>query len=234
MPAFASMERRGSEQSKTSFDVDRLAGLGVENERFFQSLAATIVNGAAVLAPLFLVGLTFVKLSQLLIKLGTPAAELCFKKGTFDHPHMYVPFGLVLILVCSLLTGLALRLPAVQSTGRWVRQKALCHLPGYELFRRISLAFAGQTEQDYFKPALLLGEGGVKRIAFVIEDHGDGNLTVMLPNAPTPFAGSIHIVPKTQIQILDVHLGRYIHAITHWGVGMGELIQHDGAATAPK
>lgn len=46
-----------------------------------------------------------------------------------------------------------------------------------------------QTES--FRPALFKGEADDRVPAYVIEEHADGKLTILLPWAPTAFAGSL-------------------------------------------
>ena len=187
-------------------------------------LLSTLVGGAVVLVPLFLVGITFAAIGSLLVKVGTPLGELFFPKGTFDHPALYVPFGIFLLLLLCFLIGLSLKIPLFRSAGKWLRTRLLSKLPGYEVARRMAQAFTGTSDQMSFKPALLLGDAGIREIAYIIEDHGDGNLTVMLPEAPNPFSGPVKIVPRDHVQLLNVPLKDFVAVIAHWGDGLSALI----------
>ena len=79
-------------------------------------------------------------------------------------------------------------------------------------------------DTDRFRPALLLSTGKQREIVYVIEDHGDGQVTILVPWAPTPFAGSVKIVNSNQIEMLDAELSDVTRVLSHWGVGMSELI----------
>ncbi len=61
----------------------------------------------------------------------------------------------------------------------------------------------------------------------MIEDHGDGQMTILVPWAPTPFAGSVRIVDSKQIEMLDVELSDVTRVLSLWGVGMSDLISND-------
>src|SRR5262245_10735133 len=127
-------------------------------KHFLRALVSTIISGAALLAPLFLVAITFAALAQLLVKVGTPVAELFVAKGTFSHPALYVPFGLALLIVVSMFTGLCLHLSFMRSFAAWLRRRLLRRLPGFEVYQHITQAFTGQSSEISFKPALLLSE----------------------------------------------------------------------------
>ena len=49
-------------------------------------------------------------------------------------------------------------------------------------------------------------------------------MTVMLARAPTPMAGSIKVVPMSQIEVLDVSPGEFTAVISYWGLGSKELM----------
>ena len=57
----------------------------------------------------------------------------------------------------------------------------------------------------------------------MVEDSSDGNVTVLVPWAPTPFAGSVKIVNRERIEMLDVNLGEFTKVLSHWGVGVCDL-----------
>jgi len=57
-----------------------------------------------------------------------------------------------------------------------------------------------------------------------VEDHQDGDVTVLVPRAPASFAGPVKIVPQSCLEILDANLGETSRALSHWGVGVGKLL----------
>ncbi len=75
-----------------------------------------------------------------------------------------------------------------------------------------------------FKPALLVSEGNQREFVYVIEDHGNGDLTILKPWAPTAFSGSVRIVPKEQVQSMDISLAEVTMVLNHLGMGAQKLI----------
>jgi hypothetical protein len=63
-----------------------------------------------------------------------------------------------------------------------------------------------------------------REIVYVIENHGNGQTTVLIPWAPTSFAGSVKIVARDRIDILDVSLGEVSRVLSQWGVGVRDLL----------
>jgi uncharacterized membrane protein len=58
-----------------------------------------------------------------------------------------------------------------------------------------------------------------------MEQHADGLLTVFVPSAPTPTAGSIYYHTEQQVKRLDVPVSTAIKCITQLGVGSREMLE---------
>jgi hypothetical protein len=71
---------------------------------------------------------------------------------------------------------------------------------------------------------LLVSSDGERELAYLIEDHGDGQLTVLVPWSPTAFAGSVKIVNQDRIELVDTNLGEFTRVLSHWGVGVRDML----------
>lgn len=74
-------------------------------------------------------------------------------------------------------------------------------------------------------PAVVTSVDGERRIAYLVEDHGDGHATVLIPRPPTAFAGDLLIVPRERVVLLKAGLGEVSAVISHWGLGLRELLK---------
>ena len=184
---------------------------------------ATVQGGFFVFFPLLLFSMFFKEALQLVVAMGMSIAAL-FPKVTFDQAKFPVPLALFLIVVVSFLFGLVLRSEAGRRLGIWIERKTLGRLPAYNAFKSLTSGFKGTKESEAFKPALLISPDGTNELAYVIEDYGDGSMTVMLPWSPTPFAGSIKIVNRERVKLLDTSLGSFTMVLSHWGIGTRKLI----------
>ena len=59
---------------------------------------------------------------------------------------------------------------------------------------------------------------------FIVEELGDGRLTVFVPSVPTPFAGAIYVLTPERVHALNVPFTRAINVISRWGSGCKDLV----------
>lgn len=187
-------------------------------------IKTALIGGLLVLLPLVLFYLLLAELLQVVVALATPIADL-FPKGTFDKVEAPVLIGLVLIVGVSFLFGLALRSANLRRIGLWVERRMLGRLPLYAAVKQLARGLlVGAQEENAFKSAVLNSPNGEREIVYVIEEHGDGQVTVLVPFAPAGFTGSVKIVPGDRIDVLKASVGDASRVIAHWGVGAGGLI----------
>jgi len=55
--------------------------------------------------------------------------------------------------------------------------------------------------------------------------HADGLLTVFVPSAPTPVAGTIYYLPEDRVRRLDVPVQTAAKLIMRLGVGFAEALR---------
>ena len=186
-------------------------------------LKTTALGGLFVVLPVLLLYLLLGEILDLVIGLATPIADL-FPKGTFDKLTAPLPIAVTLLAGVSFVIGLALRLEGGRRLGDWVEGKVLGRLPMYSALKSLTKAFWEAGEGAAFRPALLGSSEGVRELIYVVEDHGDGQLTVLVPWAPTAFSGFVKIVARDQVEMLDTNLGEASRVLSHWGVGARDLL----------
>ena len=71
----------------------------------------------------------------------------------------------------------------------------------------------------------MTSEVGDRRLAYLVEDHGDGHATVLIPRPPTAFAGDLLVVPRERVVLLKAGLGEVSAVISHWGLGLHALLE---------
>ncbi|KPK31710.1 MAG: hypothetical protein AMK70_11940, partial [Nitrospira bacterium SG8_35_1] len=99
--------------------------------------------------------------------------------------------ALVLLIGLSFILGLIMMSDIGRRFGDWIERIILGRIPGYNAIKNLITGFASSQQESSFKPALLKSSDGGKEFVYIVEDHGDGNCTIMQPWTPTPFAGSI-------------------------------------------
>lgn len=190
-------------------------------------LKTCLLGGLFVLLPLLIFYLLFSELMGLIVALATPIADL-FPKGTFDQLSNPVIVAILLLIATSFIFGLALRSEKMRQLGSLLERATIMRLPLYDAVKRLSRGLIDAEQDDAFKSGLLESDDGTTELVYIIEEHSDGKLTIMVPFAPAGFAGSVKIVSAGRVTRLDASVGDASKVIAHWGVGMSEITRSDG------
>jgi len=192
-------------------------------KRLPEFFKTTALGGLIVLLPVLLLYLVLAEALEVMVALATPLADL-LPKGTFNDVTSPVVIALFLIVSISFLIGLGLRLGVARRLGRWIENSVLNRLPMYNVLKNLTMGFAETRENAAFRPAMLISADGCREPAYVVEDHDDGLVTVLLPFAPMAFTGSIKIVDRDRVETLDTALGEFTKVLGHWGIGVHHLL----------
>jgi uncharacterized membrane protein len=133
--------------------------------------------------------------------------------------------AVVLIVLVALLLGLIWTAKPTRRFALWLESRSLDHLPMYKIMKSLVGAFLNLEDEEAFKPACWRHDDGSLEPIFVIGEHGQDMLVVMQPWTPTPFAGSVRVVPRSQVDLVPVTLDEYSLALTHFGLGLSEALQ---------
>ena len=186
-------------------------------------LKTTIIGGLFVLLPIILLYLVLSETLEVLVLLATPIADLIFP-GHFEETEFPVLVALVLLVLISFILGLLMLSDSGRRFGNWTERIFLGKIPGYNAIKSLTTGFASSQENSSFKPALLKSADGEKEFVYLVEEHDDGNLTIMVPWSPTPFAGSIKIEPKDRVEPLSVNMAKLTEVLSQWGIGAKNLL----------
>ncbi len=159
---------------------------------------------------------------DLIIAVATPIADI-FPKGTFEEEEFPGLLALILILGMSFLIGLGMRSETGRRIGQWIEKKILSRVPAYHALKNLITGFA-EADEKGVKTAVMTSSEDEREIGYVIEDHGDNEVTVLQPWKPAAFAGSVKIVSKKRIKIVDANLGDVSRVMSNWGVGAQDLM----------
>ena len=193
-------------------------------KKITEFLKTSLVGGLFVLLPLVMFYLLMGEIIDLLIALATPIADL-FPGKFFDNLKLPGLIALVLLVGASFVFGLAIRSSNLRRFGSWIEETLLGKLPIYNAVKGLSHGLLGAKEDGVFKPAVMHSENGDQEIVYLIEEDGEGQVTVLVPWAPASFAGSLKIMSRERIELLDSNLADTSRVLSHWGVGTFELLE---------
>ncbi len=197
-------------------------------------IKSTIVGGFFVLLPLLLLWGVLSQAFAIALKIAAPIAYLLSKNIFTDALRHKNLLAVLLLLGSSFFCGMLLRVSFIRRVMRVVESHTLDRVPGYTVLRNVVSEAVRPGSTGGFKPGMLLISQGIQRPVYVIEDHGDGNLTVFLPAAPTAFSGTVHIASRDNVALLDVPLGEFVKSIVQCGVGQANLLKKKARSGPPR
>jgi uncharacterized membrane protein len=188
--------------------------------RFLRDFIGTaIFGGLLVLVPVYLAVLLLGKAMSTIVGVVKPIASLLPAWVPAEHA-----LSLLIVLLICFAVGAAVRTRAGAALRDRLDRSLFGKLPGYDLFRSLSLRAAGRSEQAGWKPAIVEVEDAYVP-AFIVEKLDDGSCTVFVPSVPTPFAGAIYVLTPDRVHEIDVPLAQAVRAISQWGIGTGGLVE---------
>lgn len=146
----------------------------------------TLIGGVLVILPVYVAILLLAKMVGGLLALLAPVtagipAGLQFRQVA----------AILLLVVACFVVGLIVR------TGPGLRAKNACEravlerLPAYGFLRGLARQLTGHGDEHTMEPCLAEIEEALVP-AFIVEDLGDGQYTVLVPSAPTPGRQHLH------------------------------------------
>ena len=190
----------------------------------FRFLKNALVRGLVVLIPVVLVYLTLRELFEAMVALATPIADL-FPSGWIKNVDPERLIALVLIILTALVLGTIWSAGPTRRAAEWLESRSLDHVPMYRMMKSLVGAFLNLEDEDSFKPASWRHDDGSLEPVLVTVEHGPDMYVVMQPWTPTPFAGSVKVVPRSQVDLVPVTQDEYSLALTHFGLGLSEALQ---------
>ena len=190
----------------------------------FRFIKNAIVRGLVFLIPVVVLYITLRELFEIMIGFATPIADL-FPKGTFTEEDATELIAGILILLAAFLLGLIWSIRPSRVAAQWLEDKTLNRVPMYRMMKSLVAAFLDLEGEKSFQPAQLKHTDGTIEPVYIIEAHGEDMYVIMQPWTPTPFAGSVKVVPRERVEPVPVTLDEFSIALTHFGLGLSETMK---------
>jgi uncharacterized membrane protein len=182
-----------------------------------------LVDGALLALPLGAAAFLLHKVVGLLTLLLAPAEHLLPQGRWFGIAGVELAAVLVLILALLVL-GLFARSALGRRLSAAIENLVLARIPGYSIIKSTLSDLGGVEADSGLRPALVtLDDNSV--LAFVVEESTDARMfTVFVPAAPGAASGSVLLLPRAQVQLLDAPTKSAMHAMKQRGVGLQALV----------
>ncbi|HRI87768.1 MAG TPA: hypothetical protein PLJ47_00330 [Candidatus Hydrogenedentes bacterium] len=192
--------------------------------RFHEFMKTTILGGLFAILPLILIVELAAKAYGLAEQLTTPLGKL-LPEALSDATKFPIISAVVFVLIACFSAGLILRFRVARASGKWIERYLLMYTPGYRILRGLIQGIVGSETGSGFRPALLKMEHDEMEFACIIEDHGNGWSTVMLPSSPSMLSGTVKIVRSSNLEVLNVKLTDVASVLGQWGAGTKKLLE---------
>ena len=179
-------------------------------------VSRTFIGGLLVLLPAYLAILLIAKGIKGLTQMARPLVAM-LPIGV-EH-HAIAAAGIV--VVASFLVGLAVTTWPGRPLGKWLDKGLLDRIPGYTFLRSLLGRSLGDQSAEFRVGFVEFDDNTA--LCYVVEEHADGNFTVFLPSSPTPFAGTVLLMPPERVRIVDVPFMQAFQSMAKWGTGVREI-----------
>jgi uncharacterized membrane protein len=186
-------------------------------------IKSTILTGFLILLPLLLLWLALGQIFQLLVALVDPVVPL-IPSGFLAGTHLPGILAAILLFIGAAIVGLIARSTVAGVLGAAIERGVLEKLPMYPMLKSLSESFLDANSSN-FRPALLTADDGSALPCYVVEECGDGFVAVLLPWSPTSFAGTVKLVPRHSLRLLQCSLMEFSRVLSLMGVGMSGCVQ---------
>lgn len=190
--------------------------------RIVEFFKTTIVGGLFVILPVALVLFLLIELVGVVLLITSPVTKL-LPVETLGGIEIATLIAILLILATCFITGLIMRTQIGVRSRELVERIGLNRLPGYTLLKSLTQSFAGAMEGSTISVAIATIRD-CEVLAFIVEEHDNGDYTVFVPTAPTPTIGTIYFLKQEKVRKLDVPMAAGVDCIMQWGVGSKSLL----------
>jgi len=195
----------------------------MKNVNRFSFIKTTIVGGLIFLVPIIVLIIILSKALGITKPIVRPLVTLITVE-TVAGIGVATLLAIFVIVMFCFLTGLLAKTDLAKKIINWLELTILSNIPGYTFMKRMSESFAGSDIEQEYKAVLARFDDGWQ-IAFLIERVEGGYVTVFIPDAPSPWSGSIFIMTEDRIKPIDVPNKAVLKCIQRLGAGSNALLQ---------
>ena len=177
-----------------------------------------VIYGVLVLVPLAVIVLLLAKIVEILEKIAEP---LNLQSATSVIGAVIL--AVLLVLILCFVVGVFVR----TRLGSWSLERfertILRQIPGYEIISNALKGFA--EKKTAYRAALVRLYGpGTGVLGFIMEENDNDSVTVFVPSVPTLTMGSLHVVDRERVTMLEAGSIDVTNCISQWGIGSNKIL----------
>ncbi|KFF16281.1 DUF502 domain-containing protein [Flavobacterium hydatis] len=186
-------------------------------------LKSTFIGGILFLIPLALIIFFFEKGYHILQKITIPLVSNLPKVKVLGMALEEL-IGLLIIIILCFLAGLLSKSRQAKSLVSKLENSILSLIPGYSFMKNMNENIMGIEKSEDLKVILARVDDGWQ-FAFLIEQIDEEHFTVFVPDAPSPWTGSIYFMEKERIKETKISQKEALVCIRKLGYGSSKLLK---------
>lgn len=187
-------------------------------------IKTTVAGGIIFLVPIVILLLILEKALGVSRKLMAPVEKL-FPGMAAEHRVLLIELIAItfLIAVCFI-AGLCAKMKWGKAIIQKVEDAILSKIPGYSFFKTTGEGLIGLEQSEKQKVVIAMYDDAWQ-IGFLIEECDNDTVAVFLPDAPSPWSGSVVIFKKEQIKHTDLSANEAFSIMRQMGKGVNKLFK---------
>jgi len=180
-------------------------------------LRSVIVGGVYVVLPLCLLVFVLASVYHTIYA----AIEPLMSAVDMRFPVLWALFALILLsFVCGLWLHTRSGRGLFAAGRHWLDQ----HSPHLRALHQFEDELLGNGGSKSIKAAFAVLDGAMVP-AFALEELADASFVVFVPAAPDPSQGTIYVLPRERVHLIDGSAHEIARCVHEWGVGAGRLVE---------
>lgn len=186
-------------------------------------LKTTLVGGVMFLAPLVVLLIIIEKALEFAKRMIAPVAEHLPVASILGLRTPWL-LALALILGFCFFAGVFARTSVAKRFVSWLESAILGNLPGYSLMKSLGGELTG-ADGSQAPPVVLARIEDAWQLAFLVDRIEGGHVAVFVPDAPSPWSGSVFFMTEDRIRPVTISAKDALKCIRRLGMGANELLR---------
>jgi uncharacterized membrane protein len=193
-----------------------------------------LIDGILMALPIAAVVYLAYQAVGLLLKVLAPVSSLMPQARFLGIAALDIAAIVALIALLIVLGAIGRSAPG-RRLAQSLERIVLTKIPGYLIIKSVLSDLSDSERDEGLQPALVTFDDNTV-LGFVVEPAGAGGLvTVFIPDAPASSSGSVALVQRERVRVLDVATGGAMRTMKQRGLGLQQLAHKSGApAAGPK
>ena len=182
-----------------------------------------IVTGLLVIVPIAVICVILAGAIKKLIAVTVPITSKLSLSSVLIETILAVVLVVAILAIFFFIGGLVFQTYLGKSLNKWLEDRVLNRIPVYKTIKGVTRQFAGIEKGNHAIAEVDLYGNNNKLLGLLTDTLPDGRYVVYIPFAPVLSIGQVHIVPKEQVELLDISLKAATDIVSKLGFGANDL-----------